>query len=78
MSCHCHCDCQENTDDDDEATVTATVTEAPIKDGLLITTMAAMTVGIFFGLRTIGTAHHDALLISATWAWLMSFRYQKR
>ena len=56
MSCHCHCDCQENIDDDDEATVTAMVTEKPIKDGLLITTMAAMSVGMFFGLRTIGVA----------------------
>ena len=78
MSCHCHCDCQENIDDDDEATVTAMVTEKPIKDGLLITTMAAMSVGIFFGLRTIGVAQHDALLTSMTWAWLMSFPYQKR
>ena len=70
-NCDCHCDCQENIDYDE-----ATVTEKP--DGLLITTMAAMTAGIFFGLRTIGAAQHDALLASTTWAWLMSFPYQRQ
>ena len=64
-----NCDCQENVDYDE-----AMVTEKP--DGLLITTMGAMTAGIFFGLRTIGAAQHDALLASTTWAWLMSFPYQ--
>ena len=70
-NCDCHCDCQENIDYDE-----VTVTEKP--DGLLITTMAAMTAGIFFGLRTIGAAQHDALLASTTWAWLMSFPYRRQ
>ena len=58
-----HCDCQENIDDD-ETTVAATVAKKPIGDGLPITTIAAMTVGIFFDLRAIGVAQHDALLTS--------------
>ena len=70
-NCDYHWDYQENIDYDE-----ATVTEKP--DGLLITTMAAMTAGIFFGLRTIGAAQHDALLASTTWAWLMSFPYQRQ
>ena len=36
----------------------AAVAEKP--DGLLTTTMAAMAVRIFFGLRTIGAAQRDA------------------
>ena len=40
-----NCDCQENIDDD-EATVTAVVAEKPVGDGLLITIVAATTVGI--------------------------------
>ena len=58
-----NCDCQENIDDD-ENTVAATVAEKPIGDGLPITTITAMTVGIFFCLRAIGAAQHDALLTS--------------
>ena len=73
----CHCDCQENINDD-ETTITTTVTEKPIGDGLLITTMAAMTVRIFFGLKAMGAAQHDALLTSTSFVWLMSFPYQKR
>ena len=63
MSCHCHCDCQESTGDEAtvaedhklDALIKekilcnkeqpATVTEKP--DGLLITTMVAITAGIF-------------------------------
>ena len=75
--CDCHCGCQESINDD-ESTVAATVTEKPIRDGIIITTMAAMTVGIFLGLRTIGAAQHDALLASTPWAWLMSFPYRRQ
>ena len=34
-NCDCHCDCQKNIDDE------STVAEKPIRDGLLITTVAA-------------------------------------
>ena len=71
-NCDCHCGCQENIDDE------ATVSEKPIGDGLLITTIAAMTVGIFFGLRAVGAAQHDALLTSTSFVWLMSFPYRQR
>ena len=54
----------------------ATVAEKP--DGLLITTMAAITAGIFFVLWTTGAAQHDPLLASTTWAWLMSFPYRRQ
>ena len=77
-NCDCYCDCQESINDN-EATVAATVTEKPIgDDGLLITTVAAMTVGIFFGLKAVGTAQHDALLASTSFVQLMSFPYRKR
>ena len=42
-NCECHCDCQDDYE--------PTVAEKFIKDGLLITTVAATTVGIFFSLR---------------------------
>ena len=54
------------------------VAEKPIGDGLLITTIAAMTVRIFFGLRATGAAQHDALLTSPLFVWLMSFLYWQR
>ena len=77
-NCDCYCDCQESINDN-EATVAATVTEKPIgDDGLLITTVAAMTVGIFFGLKAVGTAQHDVLLTSTSFVQLMSFPYRKR
>ena len=56
----------------------ATVTEKPIRDGIIINTMAAMTVGIFFGLRTIDAAQYDALLTSTSFVWLMSFLYRRQ
>ena len=77
-NCDCYCDCQESINDN-EATVAATVTEKPIgDDGLLITTMASTTVGIFFGLKTMGAAQHDALLTSTSFVRLMSFPCRKR
>ena len=59
-------DCQEN---EDETTGTP---EKPIGDGLLITTVATATVGIFFSLRAMGLVQHDALLSSTSLVWLMS------
>ena len=72
-----NCNCQENIDDD-ETTVATTVAEKPIGDWLLITAVATMTVGIFFGLEAISAAQCDALLTSTLFVWLMSFLYQKR
>ena len=69
-----NCHCQENIDDD----VATTVTEKPIGDGLLITAVAAMTVGVFFGIKAMSTAQNDALLTSTSFVWLMSFPYRER
>ena len=41
-------------------------------DGLIITTVAAMTVGMFFGLRAMGLGQHDALITSTPLVWLIS------
>ena len=58
-----NCDCQENIKKSVEDGP-ATVAEKPIGDGLIITTVAATVVGIFFGLRAIGVVQHDALITS--------------
>ena len=63
-----YCNCQETIDKDEAATVD----EEPIGDGLLITTVATATAGIFFSLRAMGLVQHDALLMSTSLAWLMS------
>ena len=73
MNCNCHCNCQEKIDD-----VEATVAEKPIRDGLLITTVAATTVRIFFSLRAMGLVQHDALLASTSLVWLMSLPVWER
>ena len=65
-----NCDCQEN---EDETTV---ATEKPIGDGLLITTVATATVGIFCSLRAI--VQNDALLASTSLVWLMSLPIRER
>ena len=68
------CDCQEDIKKliEDGSTVVATVAEKPNGDGLFITTIAATTVGIFFGLRAMGTVQHDALFTSTSLVWLLS------
>ena len=67
-----NCDCQEN---EDETTV---ATEKPIGDGLLITTVATATVGIFCSLGAIGLVQNDALLASTSLVWLMSLPIRER
>ena len=54
-----NCDCQKNL-------------KKPIGDGLLITTVAATTTGIFFGLRGVGVGQQGALLTSALLVYLVS------
>ena len=49
-----------------------TFAEKPITDGLLITTVAATTVGIFFSLRAMGMVQNVALITSTSLALLMS------
>ena len=75
-NCDSHCDCQENIDDD-ETTEAATVTEKSIRDGLLITTIAATTVRIFVSLRAMGVVQNDALITSMSLALLMSLPVRK-
>ena len=69
-----NCDCQENIKKpiEDGPTVAAKTAEKPIGDGLIITTVAATTVGIFFGLRAIDAVQHDALITPTLLVWLMS------
>ena len=57
---------------EDGPTVAFTVAEKPIGDELIITTIAATVVGIFFDLRAIGAAEHNALLTSTPLVWLFS------
>ena len=50
-----NCDCQKNIKNpiNDGSTVDTTAPKKPIGDGPLITTVAATTAGIFFGLRAV-------------------------
>ena len=68
------CDCQKNIKKpiDDESTVDSTAAKKPIADGLLITTVACTTVGIFYLVRAAGVGQHNALLTFTSLAWLMS------
>ena len=66
-----NCDCQENFNKPIEHGPTV-VSEKPIADGLFITTIATVTVGIFFSLRAMGLVQNDALLASTSLVWLMS------
>ena len=63
----------KKTIDDDGSTVDATAPEKPIRDGLLITTVTAMTTGIFFGLRTAGMGQQVALLTPTSFVYFGSF-----
>ena len=65
-NCDCHCDCQKNIDDE------SAVAEKLIRDGLLITTVAATTVGIFFSLRAMSVVQNYALITSTSLELLMS------
>ena len=44
----------------------------PIRDGLLIASVASMTVGIFYVLRMAGIGQHNTLLTSTSLACFMS------
>ena len=68
------CDCQKNIKKpiDDESTVDSTAAKKPIADGLLVTTVACTTVGIFYAVRAAGVGQHNALLTFTSLAWLMS------
>ena len=74
------CDCQEDIKKliEDGSTVVATVAEKPIGDGLFITTIAATTIEIFFGLRAMGAVQHDALFTSTSLVWLLSLPVWER
>ena len=66
-----NCDCQEIINKPIEHGPTV-ASEKPIGDGLFITTIATVTVGIFFSLRAMGLVQNDALLASTSLVWLMS------
>ena len=72
-----NCDCQENIKKliEDGPTV---ATEKPIGDGLFITTVTTITVGIFFSLRAMGLVQHDALVASTSLVSLMSLTVWER
>ena len=72
-----NCDCQENIKKPPEHWPTV-ASEKPIGDGLFITTIATVTVGIFFSLRAMGLVQHGALLASTSLVWLMSLRVWER
>ena len=69
-------DCQKNNKkaiDGDGSTIDTTATKKPIGDGLHITTVTAMTTGIFFGLMAVGVEQQGELLISTSFVYFMSF-----
>ena len=68
------CDCQKNIQKpiDDGSTIDATAAKKPIGNGLLITTVAFTTVGIFYAVRAAGVGQHNALSTSSSLAWFMS------
>ena len=68
------CDCQKNIKkpNHDVSTVDAPAAKKPTGDGLLITTVASTTVGIFYALREAGIGQYNALLTSTSLAWFMS------
>ena len=66
------CDCQENIEKPIKHGPAIADTTAEELDGLIITTVAAMTAGVFFGLRAMGLGQHNALLTSTSLVWLFS------
>ena len=67
-------DCQENIKKpvEDGHTISGTVAEKLIGDGLIITTIAAKAIGIFFGVRAMGAGQHNPLLTFTSLVWLFS------
>ena len=67
------CDCQKNIKKliDDGSTVDAKSARKP-GDGLLITTVASTTVGIFYALRAAGVGQHKALFRFTLLVWFLS------
>ena len=61
-----NCDCQENIKEPIEHGPIITGTTAEEPDGLIITTVATMAAGIFFGLRAMCLGQHDALITSTS------------
>ena len=49
-----------------------------LKNRLIITTVTAMTAGIFFGLGAMYFGEHDALIVSTSLVWLMFLPMWKR
>ena len=68
------CDYQKNIKKpiDGGSTVDVTAAEKPTGNGLLITTVASTTVGIFYALKAADVGQHNALLTSKSLAWFMS------
>ena len=62
---------------DDGSTVDATAAEKPTGDGLLITTVASTTVGMFYALKAAGVGQHNALLHLSRWHGLCLYRHEK-
>ena len=61
-----NCDCQENIKEPIERGLIIAGTTAEEPGGLTITTVAAMTAGMFFGLRAMCLGQHDALITSTS------------
>ena len=70
-----NCDCQENIKKpiNDECTIDGTAARKPIGDGRLITTVAATSGAIFFGLRTVDMGQYNSLLTSTSLVYLLAF-----
>ena len=70
-----NCDCQENIKKpiNDECTIDGTAARKPIGDGRLITTVAATSGAIFFGLRAVDMGQYNALLTSTSLVYVLSF-----
>ena len=66
------CDCQKNIK---RLEPTVDDVQKPIGDGLLITTVASTTVGIFYALRAAGVGQHNALITSTCWHALCLYMF---
>ena len=66
-----NCDCQKNIKN--PINDGSTVDKKPIGDGPLITTVAATTAGIFFGLRAVDMGQHNALITSRLLVYLLPY-----
>ena len=70
-----NCDCQKNIKKsiNDQCTIDATAAKKPIGDGRLVTTVAATSGRIFFGLRAVDMGQYNSLLTSTSLVYLLSF-----